>query len=74
MNKNDANEPLKQTSKATGVYPSLEKTTHIRILKETKEGAKLLAERWGCTTQEVYRWLVKMALEGKATPDEVTKP
>lgn len=60
-------EPLKQK----GRLPSLALTTHNRVLNETSLGANQLAIRWDCSKLEVYRWLVKMALEGKAVPDEV---
>lgn len=62
-------EPLKQKGRS----PSLENTTHNRVLNETSEAANQLAIRWGCTKLEVYRWLVKMAFEGKVIPDEVAK-
>lgn len=39
-----------------------EPTTHNRVFTSTSISANQLAQRWNCSKQEVYRWLVEMAL------------
>lgn len=53
-----------------GATPSLEQTTHNRVLKETSERANELAQRWNTTKLEVYRWLVESAYNGEIGIDQ----
>ena len=49
-------------------------TTHNRVYRVTSEKANEVAERWGTSKIELYRYLVELADEGKINnPSQAAK-
>ena len=48
------------------------RTVTDRVLRETSQKASELAEWWGCTKVELYRWLVELA-EPFDTPEALAE-